>query len=234
MGVKTKVAEVILKDFSGAALSYFGNARVPASIIAGSSLGALFALSKFGSSDDRTPIERFLIKMYRLVSWSSFVLALNAVITCTVASTSILHGRFDPMAETAYMLLKREFEYEFVSARWSYSISLLLFIAIVTVRLLLEFDLLKDPARTDSAKFVVLSAVALTAQLLSYINPTLYCWPNLAEMTIHLLRLIVNKASEEPSFMRLLAIVSAMGAMFFGFKSASAGNKNVPQKDKEE
>jgi hypothetical protein len=72
----SKEAAVILKDFAGVASSYFGNARVPASIIMGSSLSALFALAKFSSSErPRTPTKQFLIKLYRIFSWSSFVLS---------------------------------------------------------------------------------------------------------------------------------------------------------------
>jgi hypothetical protein len=35
-----------------------------------------------------------------------------------VASTGIMHDRFDLIVETAYLLLKREFEYDFVSVLW--------------------------------------------------------------------------------------------------------------------
>jgi hypothetical protein len=235
--MKDKVAAIILKDFAGAAGSFFSNARVPASIVTGSTLGALFALSNFGSSAERSPTEKSLIKIYRLLSWLSFVLSLNAVITSTIATTSILQGEFDPMAETAYLLLKREFEYEFVSVRWSMTVSLLLFIAIVTVRLTLEFDLWRYPDRRDTAKFVLLSAVALVAHLLSVVNGTLYCWANLAEMTVDLARIIVTKAIDEPSSMRLLSIASALGAGYYGVLSAttsssssSSGNNQTHQK----
>ena len=232
MGVKSKAAEVVLRDFSGAAASYFGGIKVPASIIFGSCLGLLFALSNF-SAQDRNPLERSLVKLYRLLTWSTVVLSLNVVITCTIASITILHGRFDSMAETPYLLLKREFEYEFVSSRWSFAVSLLLFIFIITVRVLLEFDLLKDPSRTDTAKFVILSAVALTAQLLSFINPNLYCWSNLLSMTVDFIQLILHKAIQEPTSMRMLALVSAAGSMFFGIRSASTQTV-APEKDKEE
>jgi hypothetical protein len=230
-----KVTEIVLKDFSGAAGSFFSNARVPASIVTGSSLGALFAMPKFGSSAERCPTEKSLIKIYRLLCWSSFVLSLNAVLTSTIATTSILHGRFDPMAETAFLLLKREFEYEFVSVRWSMNVSLLLFIAIVAVRVTLEFDLWRHPDRRDTARFVLLSAVALVAHLLSVVNGALYLWDNLAEMTVDLVRIIVKKAIDEPSSMRLLSIASALGAGFYGVRSATAssssGNNQAHQKD---
>ena len=67
----------------------------------------------------------FLVHLYvhKLMQVAS--LTVNTIITATVAYTSILHGRFNDVAETAYMLLKREFEYEFVSVRWSFITSML-------------------------------------------------------------------------------------------------------------
>jgi hypothetical protein len=231
-----KVAEIVLKDFAGAAGSFFSNVRVPASIVTGSSLGAIFALSKFGSSAERSPIESNLIKVYRLLCWSCFVLSLNAIITSTTAISSILHGRFDPMAETGYLLLKREFEYEFISVRWSMLVSLLLFIDVVAVRLILEFDMLRHPDLRATAKFVVLSALALGAHILSVINGTLYCWNNLLEMTVDLVRIVVTKAIDEPSPMRFLSIASVLGAGCYGLLSATAStsssrNNQAHQKD---
>ena len=222
-----KAAKIVLKDFAGAAGSFFSNARVPASIVTGSSLGALFSLSNFGSSAGRSTTELSFIKIYRILCWTSFVLSLNAVITATIATTSILHGRFDPMAETTYLLLKREFEYEFVSIRWSMIVGLLLFIAIVALRLILEFDMLTNPDRRDTAIFVMLSSVALVAHLLSIVNTTLYCWPNLAEMTVDLVRIIVTKAINEPSAMQSLSIASALGAAYYGVLAATTSPSSV-------
>jgi hypothetical protein len=222
-----EITEIVLKDFAGAAGSYFSNARVPASIVAGSSLGALFALSKFGSSaEERSTTEKSLIKIYRIVCWSSYILALNAVITSTIAVTSILHGRFDPMAETAYDLLKREFGYEFISVRWSMTVALLLFIAIVAVRIILEFDMLRHQDRRDTARFVLFSAVALVAHLLSIVNGTLYCWSNLAEMTVDFFRIVVTKVIDEPSPMRSLSMASALVAGYYGVRSATSSSSS--------
>jgi hypothetical protein len=81
----------------------------------------------------------------------------------------------------------------------------------------------------------LLSAVALVAHLLSVVNGTLYCWANLAEMTLDLVRIIVTKAIDEPSSMRLLSIASALGAGYYGVLSATAssssGNNQVHPKD---
>jgi hypothetical protein len=130
-----------------------------------------------------------------------------------------LYGGFDPMAKTAHVLLTREFEYKFVIVPWSMTASLLLFIAVVMVRLVLEFDLLNDPARKDTAGFVLLSVVSLMAHLLSYINSTLCLadsWSNLGGMTMDVIRLILMKCYDKPMSMRVLSIAAAGGAMHFG------------------
>jgi hypothetical protein len=139
----------------------------------------------------------------------------------TIATTSILHGEFDPMAETAYLLLKREFEYEFVSIRWSMIVGLLLFIDIVALRLILEFDMLNRLDRRNTAKYAVLTSVALVAHLLSVVNRTLYCWPDLAEMTVDLVWIIVTKAINEPSALQSLSIATALGAGYYGVLAAT-------------
>ena len=223
--METKAAEIVLKDFAGAAGSFFSNVRVPASVVTGSSLGALFSLSNFGSAAERSATELNLIKVYRLMCWTSFILSLNAVITATIATTSILHGRFDPMAETAYLLLKREFEYEFVSIRWSMIVGLLLFIDIVALRLVLEFDMVNNLDRRNTAKYVLLSSVALVAHLLSVVNGALYCWSNLTAMTVDFVRIIVAKAINEPSVMQSLSIASALGAGYYGVLAATTSSK---------
>ena len=111
------------KSYYGDALGYFGGIRIPASFLAGTSLAAIFI--RKGLDKQGTPLEKNVIKFYHLTSIIAFLLSMNTIITATVAYTSILHGRFNDVAETAYMLLKREFEYEFVSVRWSFITSML-------------------------------------------------------------------------------------------------------------
>lgn len=221
MTSKEEHAAEMLEDFSHAAASYFATTRIPASIVTGSSLGALFALGGF-SKQHRGSLELFLIKLYRLLAWTSFILSLNASIICTMASTKILHSQFDPLAETSWLLLKREFAFEFVNVKWSMAVSLLLFIAIVTIRLVLELDMVSDPRRRDTGLFVSFSAMALTCHLLGYINDSLFNWKNLGEMTVDLCWIIVEQAYNEPTFMRSSSLVCVVASMVFGLKSAFA------------
>lgn len=59
-----------------------------------------------------TQLEKRVVKFYHFVSLIGFLLSLNTIVMATSAYTSVLHGRFDTMAETAYLMIKREFEYE--------------------------------------------------------------------------------------------------------------------------
>ena len=213
---------MVLQNFAGAASGFFNGIRTPSSIISGSCLAAMFAMPGFSEQEypNRTPLEKFLIKLYRMLTWSAYTLSLNAIITATIASSKILHAQFDPMAETGYMLLQREFEYEFLSTRLSFSLSLFTFIIVVTIRILLEFNLLSDEDRNNTAKFVILSAIALLAHLISDFQATLYDYSGPGEMAVELVKLIINRAIDEPTMLRVIAILSPMGAIYFGIKAA--------------
>eukprot|EP00978_Attheya_sp_CCMP212_P047654 scaffold422906_cov114-Attheya_sp.AAC.1 len=154
-------AGVVLKDFSGAAAGYFGGVRIPASLIAGSSLGALFSLKGLlDNMEKKSPTERLVIQIYHVMVLISFILSLSTIVVATAATVTIMHGTFDVMAETAYILLRRELEFEFVSSRWAFLMSLFTFLVGVTGRVLLEFDLLTEKRRS-LALGVVFSMTAL-------------------------------------------------------------------------
>ena len=58
------------------------------------------------NEEELTSLEKTVVKAYHVFSLVAFLLSLNTIVTATVAHTSILHGRFNEMAETAYMLMK--------------------------------------------------------------------------------------------------------------------------------
>jgi hypothetical protein len=106
-------AEPALQNFYGDALGFFGGIRIPASFLAGSSLAAMFIFkAKAAGGESLTKLERRVLAFYHFSSLLAFLLSLNTIATATIANTAVLHGRFNKMAETAYMMMKREFEYE--------------------------------------------------------------------------------------------------------------------------
>jgi len=226
------VAEAVaLKSFYGDALGFFGGIRIPATFLAGSSLAAIFtmkgaitSLSAIGEDGKiMSKLEQRAIKFYHLISLVAFILSLNTIVTATAAYTSILHGRFDQMAETAYMMISREFEYEFISVRWSFLTSMFCFLGMVTSRVLIEFGLLKqcDDARKDVAKVVIFAVGALAAHLLSYVNQTLWCWRSLFGMTVHLAKLVLNRAFVEKRPLQFVSVFCTMVSVFYVGKLAA-------------
>jgi hypothetical protein len=217
-------------EFTALAATFFGNSRTAASLVLASS--RLFALSGYAPRS-HTPLEARIFITYRLLTWTTFVLALHSCIISTVASMGILHGKFDPIAGSATEFLMREFEYEFVSINWSILMTLLIIIVMVTLRVLLEFHMLSDPKRSITAKFVVLTAVALMAHVVSYINATICCWSNLFEMTLHMFRLVFSRMLQEPSVMNMISGVAAFGSVYYGLGSALGYLSNpIPQEEK--
>ncbi len=85
---------------------------MPASFLAGSSLAAMFIFKAKANDGELTKLERRVLGFYHFSSLLAFLLSLNTIATATIANVAVLHGRFDKMAETAYMMMKREFEYE--------------------------------------------------------------------------------------------------------------------------
>jgi hypothetical protein len=210
-GSTTTLLDVPLKDYQGAALSFFTNVRVPAALIAGTSVGSLFSLVKLVNSEKHgSPFQSWLLKVYHILCLATLILSLNVVVTATAASTTLLLGDHVGMATSAYEFLNREIRYEFVTTRWSYLMANLLFIAGITTRAVLEFELL-NANRRRFAVVVVLTMTALLTHLLSYVNSTLHCWDSLIDMTFDVIKLIVGKAIRGGSPLETISVACFVG-----------------------
>jgi hypothetical protein len=97
-------------------------------------------------------------------------------------------------------------------------VSLLSFVACVSLRALLEFDLLHRK-RIRSASLIISSVMSLFFHLLSFINRCLHSWPNLGYMTIYVLKMFVKRSitdknpAELVSLLFLLAATGSLGAL---------------------
>lgn len=204
---------VPMADYSGAALSFFTNVRVPAALIASTSFSSLFSLVKLVNSEKSLPpLHIWLLRFYHTITLATLILSLNVVVTATAASTTLMLGDHVGMATSAYEFLNREIRYEFVTTRWSFLMSNLLLIAGIGSRTLLEFELL-TMKRWRHAMVVVFAMTALLTHLLAYLNSTLHSWESFAGMTWDVIKLILGKAIHRGSPMERISVVCLVSAV---------------------
>ena len=181
-------SNVVLRDFAGIATSYFYNTRTPASLLAGSSLGAIFAVAyKRKGSGKESKIERLLTTTYHIIMGLTWVSSMNAVVFATTASLRAMNGQFNPMAATPYLLIRREFYFEYITTRFSYLSSLILFFAGIANRAILEFELY-DKKNKNTGLAIVFLTIAFVTNIISYINGTLFAHGHFLEMGFTLMK----------------------------------------------
>jgi hypothetical protein len=110
-------AAPLVVDCTQGAINFFGNARIPATLVAGSALATLFGLSNVNVEHPKQK-EAVVRRIDALMALFAFLLSVTTVIVSTTASTALLLGKFDPMASDVYNFLKREFQFEFVITRY--------------------------------------------------------------------------------------------------------------------
>ena len=177
-----------LANFSGEAAGFFSNVRVPASATAASSLGALFAFKNaIKDVHNKSKIEQILLRSYHFFLTASWILSTTTVVFTTVTVITIMKADFDPMATSAYELLLREFYHEYLTTRFSFLTSIVLFLLAVCIRVVLEFEL-QTKEKRNLGLAAVLAIMAATTHILSKINTTLYSHPNLFMMGLELMK----------------------------------------------
>ena len=177
----------VLSNYSSIAVNYFTSTRVPAALIAGSSLGALFIMVKKTQDPEQrnSKLRLSVLFLYHFLSMASLCLSLNVIVTATTASNSLLIGEHNPMAASALEFLRREVDYEYLTTKWCFYVSIVCFLNAVACRALIEFDFLRK-GRIRSACLVICSILALVGHVLHLVNDSLYLYPNLWVMTIGL------------------------------------------------
>ena len=204
-----------LVDLTNEAAGFFINLRIPATLLVGASLGVLFAGSVSKEAMKTRPkLERECIRCYNSCIFLSFVLALTTSAFATAASVKIMHADFNPLAESAYALLCREFEFEFITTRLSYLSSLMAFMVGITSRAFVEYNLL-DSERRDEFYVLCFGMMAIVTHLGSYINSTLYSSQNLLGMAFTLARIVVERAFLEHRPLQILSLGCSAVMTFF-------------------
>ena len=208
---------IALSDFSGAAGLYFVRIRTPAAWIAGSSLGTFFSFSKFNLDQQRTRSSQFLYKSCLGLLLTSFLLSFATIVLATGSSIAALHPHNRQKAESVWILLHREFEFEFVVTRWAYWMSLLCFLMAVTLRAVLEFQwTTRRPHQKNPIRAFLCIMLAVMTQLLSHIHRHLYSFRNLGHMTVYVVQLVVRECLESKDPLQAISIVATVLAGYYG------------------
>ena len=85
----------------GGASSFFGNIRVPAALLAGASLGQMFA-----ATDESRG--KWVPSLFSVLTALTAMLEIGVVFTSTATATALLGGGFNPMAVDPISFLVRE------------------------------------------------------------------------------------------------------------------------------
>mmetsp|Transcript_86789 Transcript_86789/g.136926 ORF Transcript_86789/g.136926 Transcript_86789/m.136926 type:complete len:354 (-) Transcript_86789:160-1221(-) len=119
----------------GAAVGFFTNLRVPATLLTGTALGALFIDLK----DHNGPKFQYLRTLYQLFAACTIALELSCVFMSTTMGVRLLAGGFDPVATSAVTFLRREFEFEYIACRLAFFTGILSFLSLIGLRIWLTF-----------------------------------------------------------------------------------------------
>ena len=201
---KLSEMSAVTPSVEAAAINFFGGLRLPATLIAGTSLGLLFAMSR-NDDKQRNAWERASVEIYNVSALLSLCLSILTVLTTTIGSTLLLLGQVSTHAPSTasdaktyadvYHFLKFHLRAEFVIGRWSFLCSLLCFWVAVTNRVCLEFRLLRKSENQRWRPLAILAGLTgFFCHCLSVVNTTLNCWSNLFQMTKESVWIIWNRA----------------------------------------
>jgi hypothetical protein len=231
-----------MADYSSIAISYFSSIRIPAALIAGSSLVALFTLAeqaRLGRKGATSRLQGFVLLMYHILALAALVLSLNVIVTATATSNFLLLGTKNTIAASAYHFLKREVEFEFALTRVSFHLGILSFLGCIGCRALLEFDLLTKERRRP-ALLVIFTMSSLMFHLFGFVNQRLVCWPNLPSMTIDVIKMYVRHALSTRHPAELASVATLIGAfgtvisLFLQSATAEIGESQDDTKSKDD
>jgi hypothetical protein len=206
------------KDYGDVAIQYFTSIRVPAALVAGSSLAALFALvdeAKVESMGEETSLERKLVLLYHVLVLSSFLLSINVIIVSTAMSNVFLLGVNNPMATSTYALLKREYDYEFALTSWSFMTSVFSFLSGVAVRGLIQFEMFTK-RRKRHALLAICSVSSMVLHLMGFVNRRLPHWPNMFRMTVDVTTMFVQRSIQGGAPCELASVILMLGGVVAG------------------
>ncbi|KAG8458795.1 hypothetical protein KFE25_005222 [Diacronema lutheri] len=130
-------AERELADQTGASVEYFASERVPSALIASATLGILFAYP-FEPAEAR--LAALPKRLYTLLCTTSLCNSLLAVFASSLAIVRLSGHAHEPRASEPLTMMLREVPLLFLAVRAHYLSGLLLFVAALGVRVLVDFS----------------------------------------------------------------------------------------------
>ena len=127
------------------------------------------------------------------------------------------------MAASAYEFVSRELEYEFTLTRWSFYVSVLSYLGAVTLRVLIQFELLVKK-RFRNALLLISTVSGLSLHLISAINGNLYYSSDLLALTYQVMRMYLKRVFVDG---RLLELLSLLCFIVSGFLSVQLSLQTI-------
>ena len=206
------------KDYGGDAASLFGNFRIPASLFAGASIGAAFAMP-IGAAEDGLRIG-IIKRSYALLMIGSLSSQLITIIVSTAAMVTISScGKSRPKTSSVGELLNQHFELEWTAARLFFNAGLMMFAAGAGLRSLLSIGC---PVFANAAFGFILSSTILCIAFMREMERALvvgddngvdgnYSTSNLFTIFVRFVSLLTKHARKQPLFALSAFIASITG-----------------------
>jgi hypothetical protein len=139
-----------------------------------------------------------ILRVYHVLSLLSVCLSLTSVVTSQAGTALLLVNENQHVVASksidAYTFLRTHMHFEFIMTRWSFIMSILLFLLSTTIRMILEFGLFTRTRRL-AGTMVVSSMAGFISFLLSYVNTSrVTTWPNLWCTTKEVALLLFHRA----------------------------------------
>jgi hypothetical protein len=145
-------------------------------------------VNKNDAADD-SEVETLLIQVTQFLITMAFMTAITSVVSGTSASVKILHGGFDPIAATPYDLLVRNFEFEFLSVRWTFLTSIFCFLIGTGTQGIVQFDLL---GKKRVLAIFIGALTNMTCFLVLYVNNNIFDYGSMIGMGVHFLEVSIE------------------------------------------
>jgi len=197
----------------GAASGFFGNVRVPAALLAGASLGQLFA------TPDKSR-GKWLPALFSMLIAFTVMAEIFVVFVSTATATRLMGGGFDPMATDGFAFLLREFEPSFVACRVGFFTGLLSFLSALALRAWAAF-----PGTLGSA--IACGMTAVMFQMIAFFNSTVIGYRfGLVGLVWRFITIYLTSALNGASIMSFASLAAAGTTIYLTVKCLQEKSKD--------